>query len=194
MKRSLTLAILLVRLLVSSSQANFGLFRRQTEVRYYYAPPVYVVPNYQPVFYPFIETAPAVVFPQPAPITTFPAVPAVPALPPRGTIIQQATPTPAPPSITPEPPMGPTGTTSFRVSDRFYDLYSGATRMAATSDLCSVAFWNLSGQTMTVRVDGRDVVLAPNRSVTLDLPRNFTWQVAGRAAEVAQINSSHSAA
>jgi hypothetical protein len=85
--------------------------------------------------------------------------------------------------------------TSLRPGERYYDVYSGATRMTSASETsASVAFWNLTGQTMTLSVAGQTHVLAAGRSVTLDLPRSFTWQVPGRATETTQISAGHTTA
>ena len=52
--------------------------------------------------------------------------------------------------------------------------------MERSDDRCSIAFWNLTGGALSLRINGRDHVLSAGRSLTLDLPRTFAWQVSGR--------------
>jgi hypothetical protein len=70
---------------------------------------------------------------------------------------------------------------SRKTDEKFYDSYflAGAAR-APAAGVCAVTFWNLSGQGLTLRVDGRPRALAAGQSVRLDLKRDFSWDVAGR--------------
>jgi hypothetical protein len=114
-----------------------------------------------------------------------------------------ATPTVAPAATT-EPPLAQprvgtstSGSTSMRVGESFYQLLPGPVRMGRegeSSDRCSVAFWNLTGQTLSLHVNGRNVSLAPNKSTTLDLPMTFAWQIQGREAEAMRIPSDRGSA
>jgi hypothetical protein len=42
---------------------------------------------------------------------------------------------------------------------------------------CKVGFWNVSGRNITLTIDGQKRVLPRNRAITLDLARDFSWQV-----------------
>ena len=179
MRRSLLPAVLLLLLVAPPAPAHGWLFRRPAEVRYYsyYAPaPVYWMPvrtvAYPVYVQPLIEVAP-------------PPVVSVPAL---------AVPVPAPPSTLPEVPrMPPADTTARRADTSFFDLYTGTGRGGA-ADRASVAFWNLTPGVLTLRVGGQERALPPGRSVRLDLPRLFAWEVAGRGAQTATIPAGHTTA
>jgi hypothetical protein len=96
-----------------------------------------------------------------------------------------AEPTPAPPSSTPasrspttsEPP------TIQKRAPTVFEARSG-TRAAqaaqASQDRCKVGFWNVTGQDVTLTIDGKSRMLAKDRAVTVDLGRDFTWQITGR--------------
>ena len=62
---------------------------------------------------------------------------------------------------------------------------------AATSpvpkDRCRVGFWNLSGRDVTLVIAGKALSLAKDRAVTLDLEREFAWQVSGRSQHVERV-------
>jgi hypothetical protein len=162
-------SILTVALLLGcplSASANFRYwFGRPSVSAYYYPAPawpsVYMVPV-QPVCVPM----PAV------------SVPGVRLL---------AQPVAAPPSSDSEPPRARLQTTPEekkpRVRDsNYYDAYAVATNATSksTEGRCSVSFWNVSDKALVLKVDGRRLSLARGRSVTLDLDRQFTWQIEGR--------------
>jgi hypothetical protein len=176
-RRSMSLAILVLILSATEVWANgFGFSRRTVEVRYpvYYSPPIVYVPMYYSV-------APPVVFSAPLPLVQY-AVPQ--AAPPLGSL--------APPVSVPRPRVStevasPSGTTTHRPGDSAYSVLAGPAGMGRVDDRCSVAFWNLAGQTLTLRIDGREFSLPPGRSLTRDLPRNFAWHVGGRESEATHI-------
>jgi hypothetical protein len=143
----------------------------------------------------------------PAPYAIAPAVAAVPPpapppaapAPPPG---RYAEPRPAPPSGTAEPPrapapMPPAGVNaqeSRKLDEKFYDSYFAATPAlrAAAADRCAVTFWNLSGHTLTLTVDGTPRTLATGQNVRLDLKRDFAWAVSGRDSERQQVPAAES--
>jgi hypothetical protein len=179
MKRWFLLALLLFALEAAPVRANgFGMIHRPVEVRsgYYVPSVVYYVPY-----------VPAPVWVPSAPVTIVPTQP----------VVQPFAAPLAAPAATTEPPLtsrsSPStgGSTSMRVGERFYQLLPGPVRMGreGESDRCSVAFWNLTGQTLNLHINGRDVSLAPNKSATLDLPQTFAWQIQGREAEATRIPS-----
>ena len=101
-------------------------------------------------------------------------------------------PIPAPPSPTPPPrkqpvkdvrppaPAGPAaegGTRPAIVTTRALanGYIPGATPLA--KDRCRVGFWNVTGRDVTLTVGGKAWPLAKDRSLTLDLERQFTWQI-----------------
>jgi hypothetical protein len=66
-------------------------------------------------------------------------------------------------------------------SRTYFDTYFGGAGAAKpAADRCSVAFWNLSGQDLGLKVDGQSRLLPRGQSVTLTLGRQFVWQVEGR--------------
>jgi hypothetical protein len=102
-----------------------------------------------------------------------------------------ANPTPAPPSPTGEPPIQkktaidprmPIIVTSHALSG---SMPPGAALLP--KDRVRVGFWNLAGRDVTVTIDGKSHALAKNRAVTLDLGRQFAWQVANQPQHVERI-------
>jgi hypothetical protein len=67
-------------------------------------------------------------------------------------------------------------------SHSYYDAYSVAPRAAdrLARDRYAVCFRNLSGRELTLKVGGRDAVLQPGQTLTVQLPGRFVWQVVGR--------------
>ncbi len=181
MRRCLLSMVVLLVLGTVPARGNGWLFRRSvgpTEVRYsYYLPgPVVWVPVAQPLALPVLVP----------PVVSLPAV----------TNVPMAVPSPAPPSAVPDLPAPPPGTSALKQGTPYYDLYSGATRPGTPlpSGRCSVAFWNLTGRALTLRIGGQERTLPPGRSLTLELPREFAWNVVGREAEAAHIPSAHTTA
>jgi hypothetical protein len=140
----------------------------------------YSYPVYPASYYPTYYRVPAVVtvtyapawqvYATPAPVYCAPVVPVAPAP-------LYAVPTPAPPSRTAEPPAAPT----------VIEARSGAALktvpVSADSDRVRVGFWNVSGRDLTLTIDGRARVLPRNRSITLDLGRQFVWRIDARAPQ-----------
>src|SRR5262245_6787934 len=103
-----------------------------------------------------------------------------------------AEPVPAPPSPSPAPlsptpvPRLPTTTeppTSQKRAPTVFEARSGArTAQAAevSQDRCKVGFWNVTGQDVTLTIDGKSRMLAKDRAVTVNIGREFTWQITGR--------------
>ncbi|HKB38283.1 MAG TPA: hypothetical protein VKD72_17690 [Gemmataceae bacterium] len=194
MRRCLLSVVLLLALGTVPARGNGWLFRRSagpTEVRYsYYVPgPVFWVPVAQPVALPVF--VPPVVS---LPVVSLPPVTNVPMNIPMN--VPMAVPSPAPPSAVPDLPAPPPGTSALKQGTPYYDLYSGPTPLATppASGRCSVAFWNLTGRALTLRVAGQERMLPPGRSLTLELPREFGWNVVGREAEAARIPTGHTTA
>jgi hypothetical protein len=190
MRRILYLA-LLVLLVPTPARAHFWLFRRPVETRYsyYYAPSYYVPSYYVPSTVYWVPAPEPVVIPAPAVVPL--AVPS--AAPPSE--IHELPPVPAWPSPPIMPRADPATTTARRVSDSYFDLYPRTTRQASQAgDRASVAFWNLTGTTLRLRVQGRDWALPPGRSLTADLPRSFSWGIVGRQDEQTRLASNQSAA
>lgn len=52
---------------------------------------------------------------------------------------------------------------------------------------CRVGFWNLSGREVTLTIDGKTWTLPKDRSVTVDLDRQFSWQVVGQPLHVERV-------
>lgn len=132
------------------------------------------------VWYPNIVTysyGPPIYYP-PSPLYLAPPICGVwPIEPVR--VVPAARPNPAPASTTAEPPIAnplrkaPTITESRSLGGS----YAG---VGPVLPRCKVGFWNLTGKDMTIRVDGKDHTLPKDRSFTLELDRQFTWQSAGK--------------
>jgi hypothetical protein len=106
-----------------------------------------------------------------------------------------AQPVAAPPSGGPssvEPPLaGGSREPKAAVSESpsYYDSYAVAPRrgQTVTGDRCSLNLWNLSNQQLSVKVDGQTKIVARGKNVALEVPREFVWQVEGRAAQTERI-------
>jgi hypothetical protein len=139
----------------------------------------------------------------PANPTWAPATPAPPSagpLPPVPTA-QPTTPNTAPPPIAPQTPPPPTApklpalppppgmpqaaVQESHSSTNTFDMYSVPPDkgIKPTADRCSVGFWNLTGKELTLKIDGQTRTVAAGKSLTLDLARQFVWQVMGREAQ-----------
>lgn len=100
-----------------------------------------------------------------------------------------AVPTPAPATQTKEPPLG----APPKISDSYsYERYYGpvATEAASTApakDKCRVGFWNVSGRAVTLTISGRVYSLPRNKSLTLELNREFLWNIDGRATQIERV-------
>ena len=77
-----------------------------------------------------------------------------------------------------------------RDSSAYFDSYAAAPRASdkPNDDKCSVGFWNLSPEALTIKVNGQSHVVPRGKSVKLDLGREFVWQVAGREPETAHVS------
>lgn len=104
---------------------------------------------------------------------------------PGPTVTPLAKPLPAPASTTPEPPLDPKRAPKISESRS----YGGAGQVQA--DLppgrCKVGFWNITGDDVTLTIDGQTRTLAKDRAVTMNLPRNFVWQFNGREAQAESV-------
>jgi hypothetical protein len=86
-----------------------------------------------------------------------------------------------------EPSSAPRKPEASEERKHYYDAYFVAGDPSAVRQVSegsrSVCFWNLSPSRLTLQVEGKAYTLDRDKKVTLDLPREFTWQVNGRAAE-----------
>src|SRR5207248_1397280 len=106
------------------------------------------------------------------------------------------------PSTTAEPPLAPGGKSSAPPAPgqpgvreaRYYDTYAVArsTSSKALDGHCSVGFWNLTNRDISVKVAGSSHALPSRKNLTLDVERQFAWQVEGRNAETVQVPDSES--
>jgi hypothetical protein len=144
------------------------------------------VPSYQPAAYvPVYQVAPVAVLPMPC----VPQLP--PATAPRPRVLPGqpqplATPLPAPPPSSREPP---TGSPPAPIITESRSL--GGSRRPAPAGLAAgrvrVGFWNATGRDLTLTIDGRPRTLARDRAVTLDVDRTFVWRVDDGAAKTEQV-------
>ena len=75
-----------------------------------------------------------------------------------------------------------------KVSDSSSSYYQAYPLMPRTTDRpaserSTVAFWNLTGHTVTLKIDGQAQVLPRGQCLTRELARDFVWQLDGREPE-----------
>lgn len=120
-------------------------------------------------------SSPVVYYSAPVYVTPIRCVPIATA-PPR----MLAVPTPAPPTQTKEPPLGPGGAPKISESyyhERRYSPPTAPNAATVAAEKCRVGFWNVTGRDLTLTIAGQIYPLPRNGSLTLDLSRAFTWQV-----------------
>lgn len=188
-------AVLLMLGSVLSATAHSGLLGRSRQVTvYYYAVPVIASPVYiAPPPVVCIPVAPVLVprtlaQPEIAP----PSMGREPPLnePPRpGPTMQNN----APPPSSPAGSQPPTGVQQREA--RYFDAYAVAPTASAPASgpRVSVSFWNLSAHEMVLKVGTQRLTLACGRSATLDLERQFTWQIEGREAQAGRVGANDTA-
>ena len=129
-----------------------------------------------PVCYYFVPmVAPVWVCPMPA---HFPAtMPKVRSL---------AEPLPAPASRTAEPPLNSMRAPAITESRSFGGVVP-AQAVQVAPGRCKVGFWNITGDDVTLTIDGQPRTLAKDQAVTLELDRTFVWQVGGRSVQTERV-------
>jgi hypothetical protein len=96
-----------------------------------------------------------------------------------------AVPTPAPPSTsTAEPPL--LRRVEMPPADKPLKPNVVEARKTATPR-CKVGFWNLAGRDVVLNIDGKSQIVPRNRSVTLELARDFVWRVDEQPAKTERI-------
>ena len=148
----------------------------------YYCPVFSGAPAYSPGSY---WSQPTYAEPPMAVYAPAPMAPALPALP------NYACPTPAPPSVAPaaptpstdQPPKPPPAVNESR---SFFDAYPAAPRATdmTAGDRIQVSFWNLSGQDLTLKVEGQLQVLPSGKNLRLDLAPGFRVAGGGQGTPV----------
>jgi hypothetical protein len=127
--------------------------------------------------------------PTPAPPSTGPVPPvqpapqAAPSTPPPPSL--QTPPPPTAPKVSPMPPPPTSSPPAVSESHSFtstFEVCGVPPRSGEKPDAkrCSVGFWNLTAQELTLTIDGQKRTLPAGKNLTLDLGRQFVWQVAGR--------------
>jgi hypothetical protein len=170
--RLLSVAVLLTATAIPAS-ANFGfLFRPRATTAYYFAVPVPVVYAPPPICVPVGNPPRLYAQPRPAPASGM------------------------------EPPLADPGKAAPGQSEskktqtaKYFDAYAVATGSASprVEGRCSVSFWNLSQQELTLKVGEKRLTLAAGRTLTLELDRQFNWQIEGRDAQTGQVADKDSA-
>jgi hypothetical protein len=127
-----------------------------------------------------------------APMPIWPPYPHCPPMTlPRVMPVPDARPTAAPPSQTGEPPLQKRTSNDPRMPVIVPSHAVGSNLIPGNAplakDRCRVGFWNLSGRDVTLVIDGKSRTLAKDRSLTLDLERQFSWQVEGRPQHVERV-------
>ena len=103
--------------------------------------------------------------------------------------MKYANPTAAPPSSTGEPPLQKTTSNSAAP----VIIATRAPLDKSGPDRCRVGFWNLTGRDVTLTVDGKSSTLPRNRSVTMDLAHEFTWQIEDDTQHVERLSAAQAA-
>jgi hypothetical protein len=84
-----------------------------------------------------------------------------------------------------------TSTTGANGSEAtYFDSYAVARLAGGKSgggERYAVGFWNLSQRSLTLKAGGQARVLSAGQSVTMELNREFTWQVEGREIQTARV-------
>lgn len=163
----LVLGVVVSLIAISNADAfggRFGWWRSPPAVSYYYAVPY-------PMWCP-------------------PAVPMV--VPVPDAAPRWANPVAAPPSQSPEPPlqkpMKLTGDPRMPVITASHALGGNyVPGKAPAGDRCRVGFWNLTGRDVTIHVEGKAVTVAKDKAVTVELDRQFTWQIAGQTQHIERV-------
>jgi hypothetical protein len=164
---------------------------------YYYPAPVYYEPVYPVVLVPApcpIPVATPIATASPSPIVVPYAAPT--AAPPStgpsaGAPARQAVPTPAAPS---SPPAAPPGQSpAVKESSSFYDATVSRPREPdpALTDRIRAGFWNLSGREVTLKVEGRNYILAPQQNLRLDVSRRFVWREGDNKPQIEQVPTAY---
>ena len=146
-------------LLTGSAVQGFGFGRHGSYAAYYYYPVAAPVAYYYPVYLAAPAYCP-VSSPAPAYAVPFPAPPS---------------------SQSAEPPLGSTSKPPTISESRTGSKYP------PMDDRCRIGFWNISGRDVTLKVNGQSRLLPSNRAVTLDLGRDFVWQVDSREPQRQQV-------
>lgn len=152
----------------------------------------YSYPIYASSYYPTYYSAPAIatvayapawqVYAAPVPVYCVPTVPVN-----ASTAPLYAVPTAAPPSQTIEPPAAPS-VTEARSGAALKTVQIGG----PATDRVRVGFWNASGRDLTLTIDGQAHVVPRNRSITLDLGRQFVWRIDQRSPQNESIPAGNS--
>jgi hypothetical protein len=141
-----------------------------------------LVTVYYPVCVTPVLTARVVYF-TPVPVA-IPVAPAIVCPPP--VLPAYAQPTAAPPSSTPLPSLGPSMKKVPEVQEMHFSPDNGMTKVVVAkkeADVCRVGFWNLADRDVTLKIDGQARLLPRGKSVTLNLGRQFVWQVDQQALQ-----------
>jgi hypothetical protein len=153
------------------------------------------------VYYCPVPVAAPVVYVAAPPVAVVPVAPLAPPTTPPAPPGRYVEPRPAPPSGTAEPPKGSdampragvSAQESRKADEKFYDSYFvGSAARAPGGDRCAVTFWNLTGQSLALTIDGLPRTLTAGQSVRLDLKREFAWGVTGRDQERQQVPAQES--
>lgn len=159
----------LMLILPVPAQANGWLFRPRPTSAYYYPPATW---------------APAIVYWAPPPACCGGgAAPGV-----RLYATPQAAPASAPATV--EPPVSKPETSGSTPNRANYEPPLQGTTLQGT---CTVTFRNRSAREVTLQIGDITRSLPAGRGLTLDLPRQFTWNEVGRAPVTEQIPASRPA-
>jgi hypothetical protein len=146
---------------------------------------------YYPTYYSSALYTPSVAYYVPTYYYAAPAVACAAAVAPVPAVPSYAVPTTAPASTTNEPPLQTTPKRVPNVQDdaskpgmtSFYQ-YTSARQ---SEPEIRVGFWNMTQRDFVLQVGGETHLLKSDRGVTLNLPRDFVWQLDQRAAEAESV-------
>ena len=86
------------------------------------------------------------------------------------------------PGEPPPPGLAPRRGASVTESRLYYEAYPVAVQDPARrfGERCSIEFWNLTNKDLILKVDGQSRTVMQGKSLAVDVPRRFTWQIEGR--------------
>jgi hypothetical protein len=96
------------------------------------------------------------------------------------------------PTVLPVPDARPTNEPPLQSSDARPKIITtrtlgGNEPSTQSKERCRVGFWNLTGHAVTLTVSGKSWPLAKDQAMTVELDRQFSWQVEGRAQHLERV-------
>lgn len=84
-------------------------------------------------------------------------------------------------------PASPKADTQKASSDKAPVIIATRGTASVAGERLKIGFWNLTGRDITLTVEGKSRTLAKNRSLSLELGREFSWQVERAPAHIERV-------